>query len=66
MTAQLTVTEITIIQGHGADEIFLTTTLPCGTWPFKGNATVRMEVAASQGEMYVKHHFGLEPKIIRI
>lgn len=49
---------------HKADKIFLTTDLPCGTWPYKGFQTIDMEVARNEGIAYCHKHFpGIEIKI---
>lgn len=57
----LKVKEISLLSGnYGPDIILLHTNLPCGIWPFKGEATLRLEVAKGYGEDYCKEHF---PKV---
>lgn len=64
-TATITVTAITIVKTRGTDDVFLTTTLMSGTYPFTNNATIKIPVAQNLGEKYAKENFkGVPYKVI--
>jgi hypothetical protein len=46
-----------IINGHGCDKVLLMTDLPEPCWPFKGNASLELNVARDNGKSYVEQHF---------
>lgn len=46
-----------IILSNGADEVFLYTDLPEGTWPYNGKLTLRFSVAKDCGREYMLQHF---------
>jgi hypothetical protein len=54
---KLEIVAATLVTGRGADELFLFTTLPMGTWPYEGEAYVRMEVAKGRGKAYAETWF---------
>jgi hypothetical protein len=51
------ITNIVVVSCGGTDDVLIDTTLPMGTWPFTGNAHVKLQVACGQGEQYVKDNF---------
>lgn len=53
----LKIIKIMILSGVGPDQLLMECDLPEGTWPYKGNASVKMDVASGGGETYVKTHF---------
>lgn len=54
----LDVLHATLIQSlYGPDTIILELNIPNGTFPFNGNATVKLEVAAGDGFRYLQTHF---------
>ncbi len=55
------IVSISIIQGFGPDFIHLSTELPNGCWPFKGEASLKMEVACGDAERYCAEHFPAVP-----
>jgi len=59
------VTSATVVQGAGADRVMLHTNLPEGIWPWTDTQTLHTEIAAGDGPQYVRHHFGIEPKVIK-
>lgn len=62
----INVQKIQIIEGNGADDIFLETDLPNGMYPFGGRATLKMSVAKGTGKDYVGQNFEDVPvEIIR-
>lgn len=44
--AELKVLGVRVVNTGGPDVVFLDVDLPLGTWPFRGKASVKMEVAA--------------------
>jgi hypothetical protein len=61
---EIRITEATVIETMGADKIFLKTSLPEATYPFRGKASLSMHAAKGTGADYVRRNFGLEPDII--
>lgn len=61
------VTKITIISSSGPDHLILHTNLPEGCFPYHGNATARIEVAADKGVQYIKDNFpDIDYELIKI
>lgn len=59
------ITGITVISLGGTDDVLIHTTLPMGTWPWEGTATLNLQVSRNQGEQYVKDNFpGVPCKVI--
>jgi hypothetical protein len=56
MPIYLEVTRITIVPS-GTDKLILHVGLPEGCYPFKGDASVTMEVAQGNGWSYCQKHF---------
>lgn len=53
-TASLTVLSITVMTGSGPDKILCELDAPCGTWPYQGNASARIECAAGSAEKWIE------------
>lgn len=67
MSVQIEIKSATIIRGTGPDYISLETTLPQSMWPYKGEASVRLEVAAGGAEEYIAEHLpGLNYTVVDI
>jgi hypothetical protein len=49
--------EITVVRGRGPDYLYLQTRLPNGCWPFKGNTSLKLEVAKDLAEQYCEANF---------
>jgi hypothetical protein len=62
---EVKVTSISILTGDGADKLYLHTTLPVGTWPYEGNASLRLDVASKNGAEYAAEHFPGVPVEVR-
>jgi hypothetical protein len=61
------ITKITLIDGPGTDTLTLQTNLPCGTWPYEGFQTAKIDVAKGVGLKYCEEHFsGIEVNVIKI
>lgn len=61
---QIEVMNITIVKS-GPDKLFLCTTLPNGTWPYKGCASLCLDVAADTGKDYCAKNFpGIPVEVI--
>lgn len=62
---KIEITDIIIIYTSGTDCVILNTKLPAATWPFEGNATLKLETAKHTGETYCQKNFpGIPFKII--
>lgn len=48
---------VTILRGHGTDDISIETDLPSGVYPFTGNAFVKLYVAHGLAEKYITENF---------
>ena len=49
-----------IIRGQsGPDYLFLQTTLPEPTFPYNGNAVLKLTVSRGSGEAYIKKNFNV-------
>lgn len=51
------INDIVIVCGNGPDVVLMTSSLPSGVYPYTGNQEMKMDVAAGDGEKYVKKHF---------
>ncbi len=51
------VLKITILTGKGPDILLLKLDIPNGMWPYDGQSSAKIEVAAQKGEDFVKEHF---------
>lgn len=61
----LRIDSVKVVQGrYGPDHIMIETNLPAGTYPFTGQADLKMTVAQGSGVEYVRKHFGVEPEVI--
>ncbi len=40
--------------GSGPDKILCELDAPCGTWPYQGNASARIECAAGSAEKWIE------------
>lgn len=61
------VLEVKVITCDGAaDFIEVEIDAPCAVYPYEGNQTLRFYAATGSGEQYVKTHFNVEPKIIKL
>ena len=56
---------ITVLKNDGADVMILHTNLPSGIFPFTGTAELKLTVAKSTCEEYIKKHFPDIPCIIK-
>ena len=57
----LHITDIMILKSDGADELYITTDLPSGEYPFNGFAAVKMRLAKGTAEDYCRMHFADVP-----
>lgn len=63
----MNILKITILLTNGTDEIYLTSDLPCGIWPYTGNQKFKTEVIPNSGINYVKDNFpGIEYEVKNI
>lgn len=51
------ITGAVLVTGRGPDKVYLQTRLPPCIWPFSVPPTVTLEIAAGQGEVYLKSNF---------
>lgn len=62
---QIEITRVVTIKGAGSDAVFLYTELIEGGWPFKGRATLKLDVARGGAEEYVAKNFpGIAHEVI--
>ncbi len=63
---QLDVTAISAVKVRGGvSQMYLTTTLPNGVWPFENSAIVKMEIAHNKLDEYLEANFpGVDVNII--
>jgi len=55
---KINIVKISIITNKdSADKLYLQTDLPLRTWPYKGNASLSMEVTIGTGVQYTNEHF---------
>lgn len=67
MKIELDVTQVQVVTGSGgSDKVLIHTSLPEGTYPYKGNAYLMLEVTKGSGVAYVLGHFEIEPEVINI
>lgn len=63
----LKINSIKIIIGCGPDYLLLKTNLPQGCWPYEGQASMRLEVAANKGVEYCEKNFsGIPVEVIKV
>ncbi len=60
----MNILSIIILQGVGPDKLMIEVDKPHGCHPYKGNACVRMDVAAGTGEQYCLDNFNVKPSLV--
>ena len=65
--APFRITNVTVIQQSGTDEVRIDTTLPLGVYPYKDYPQVlRLEITKGMGVQYVRDNLGVEPEVLKI
>lgn len=53
----INVREVKVLRGAGPDRLIFQTTLPEGSYPYDGEATLTQHIAAGSAESYLSAHF---------
>lgn len=61
---RIEITRIDLLKHRGPDRLLLHTRLPEGCYPFVGEATLSLEVAAGTGEEYAARNFPNTPLVL--
>lgn len=68
MDMQLTIKKITLVrQKNQTDTAFLLTELPGAVWPYMRPTSLRLDIAHSTGEDYLRENFpGVEVEVVDV